>query len=391
MVIRIALSSHDSVGLGHVRRNLAIAHALTRGLPALRGEEVTGILLTGDASATAFPAPPGWDWVVLPSVTVGEGGYRSRHLVAGIDRITAMRGGAAAAVLRAFGPDLFIVDRHPFGVHGELTDAIRQLREHRPSCVTVLGLRDVLDRAAVAREEFRQLGGASAVRDHYDAVWVYGDPTVHDMRDTGELPPGLHDLVSHTGYLAHGRSAPATLDTARPFVLTTLGGGSDGVRTALAAAAAEVPAGHDHLVVTGPQMPAADRSRVRAAATAATRIVDSVANMPELVGRAAAVTGMGGYNTVCEVMSTATPLLVVPRASRRDEQRIRAAALARVGAVETTAPEHLTAATVADFFARSVGRRVTRTEVDLGGLDAIAPLAALTLDRTPQEAIAHAV
>lgn len=391
MVIRVALFSHDSVGLGHVRRNLAIAHALTRALPELRGEEVTGILLTGDASATAFPAPRGWDWVVLPGITVGDGGYRSRHLAAGIDRVTAMRGGAAAGVLSAFGPDLVIVDRHPFGVHGELTAALRTLRDERPSCVTVLGLRDVLDRPAVAREEFRLLGGAAAVRELYDAVWVYGDPAVHDMRVTGELPRGLHDLVFHTGYLANGRSTSMRHEPVRPFVLTTVGGGADGLRTAMTAAAAEVPVGHDHLVVTGPQMPEPDRALVRAAATAATRVVETVSDMPDLVHRAAAVVGMGGYNTVCEVMSSPTPLLVVPRASRRDEQRIRAAALARVGAVAAAAPETLDADTVADFFARSIGHRTARGSVDLDGLAAVAPLAARSLDRIPQEVIAHAV
>lgn len=270
MVIRIALSSHDSVGLGHVRRNLALAHALTRSLPELTGEEVTGVLITGQASATSFPAPPGWDWVVLPSVTVGEGGYRSRHLSAGIDRVTGMRAGAVAGVLRAFGPDLFVVDRHPFGVHGELLTALRELRAIRPSCVTVLGLRDVLDEPSVARAEFRALGGARAIREHFDAVWVYGDPAVHDPRESGETPPGLAPLIRHTGYLSHGRPSDSAPSVSAPFVLTTVGGGSDGVDIALAAAAASVPDGHAHLIVTGPQMAPSDRARVLGAAGPAT-------------------------------------------------------------------------------------------------------------------------
>ncbi|MDQ1623637.1 MAG: hypothetical protein QOH19_2055, partial [Actinomycetota bacterium] len=33
--LRIVLYSHDSVGLGHVRRNLALAHALNNQLPGL--------------------------------------------------------------------------------------------------------------------------------------------------------------------------------------------------------------------------------------------------------------------------------------------------------------------------------------------------------------------
>lgn len=391
MVFRIALSSHDSVGLGHVRRNLAIAHALTRSLPELTGEQITGVLITGQASATSFAAPPGWDWVVLPSVTVGEGGYRSRHLSAGIDRVTGMRAGAVAGVLRAFGPDLFVVDRHPFGVHGELLTALRELRATRPSCATVLGLRDVLDEPSVARAEFRALGGARVIREHFDAVWVYGDPAVHDPRASGETPPGLAPLIHHTGYLSHGRPSHTDASTDGPFVLTTVGGGSDGVDIAVAAAAASVPEGHTHLIVTGPQMSASDRARVRERAGRATRVVESVPDMLGLLRQASAVVTMGGYNTVCEVMSTSTPSLVVPRCGRREEQRIRAHALERIGAIESVEASLLDGASIADFFARAHRTRVDRSGVDLDGLSAVSPLAAQLLTRSTQEVVAHAV
>ncbi len=78
--LRIVLYSHDSVGLGHVRRNLALAHALHNQLPGLTDRPVTGILITGTAHAPAFPAPPGWDWLLLPGVGKGPQGYRPRNL-----------------------------------------------------------------------------------------------------------------------------------------------------------------------------------------------------------------------------------------------------------------------------------------------------------------------
>lgn len=393
MVYRIALWSHDSVGLGHVRRNLALAHAFTRMLPDRVGQHVTGVLITGQATATAFPAPPGWDWVVVPSVAVDEAGYRSRHLSTDIQRVTAMRSGAVAGVLRAFAPDLFVVDRHPFGVHGELRDALRELRVTHPSCRTVLGLRDVLDRPAVARAEFTTLGGARGIREFFDAVWVYGDPGVHDLRSSGETPPGLAPLISYTGYLAKGRPtgiAPAVDDD--PFVLTTVGGGSDGLDTAVAAAAATVPAGHRHLVVTGPQMSAGDRDRVRTAAGATgADVVDSVPNLPALLERAAAVVTMGGYNTVCEVLRTSTPALVVPRSGRRDEQRIRANALESRGAVETVGADRIDPRIVTDFFRRTPGIRCPREGLDLDGLSTTAALAAQVLAPSTRGVSAHAV
>ena len=42
---RVLLYSHDSQGLGHVRRNLAIAHNLARRLPGIINTDVAGLLV----------------------------------------------------------------------------------------------------------------------------------------------------------------------------------------------------------------------------------------------------------------------------------------------------------------------------------------------------------
>ena len=57
--LRIVLYSHDSLGLGHVRRNLALARALSRQLPGLTGRQVTGVLVAGTALAPGFQIPKG--------------------------------------------------------------------------------------------------------------------------------------------------------------------------------------------------------------------------------------------------------------------------------------------------------------------------------------------
>ncbi|GAA1342473.1 hypothetical protein [Arthrobacter roseus] len=52
--LRVILYSHDSQGLGHTRRNLAIADALATRLPALLNRKVTGLLLSG-VGTLGFP------------------------------------------------------------------------------------------------------------------------------------------------------------------------------------------------------------------------------------------------------------------------------------------------------------------------------------------------
>ena len=91
--LRVALYSHDSLGLGHVRRNLALAHALNNQLPGLTGRPVTGILITGTALAPAFQVPEGWDWVLLPGVEKGPDGYLPRNLAVPMQELVSLRAG----------------------------------------------------------------------------------------------------------------------------------------------------------------------------------------------------------------------------------------------------------------------------------------------------------
>lgn len=63
--LRIALYSHDSLRLGHVRRKLGLAHALTNQLPGLSVRPVTWILISGTGLAPGFQTATGWDWVLL--------------------------------------------------------------------------------------------------------------------------------------------------------------------------------------------------------------------------------------------------------------------------------------------------------------------------------------
>lgn len=374
MAITVAMYSHDSVGLGHTRRNRAIAFALAETLP----EPTTGILIAGHRHATSFDLPPGWDWLVLPGFSRTVDGYGARHLGMSPVGLAEFRACTIAATLESIGPDLFIADRHPFGVHGELEPALRVLRGTR--CHTVLGLREVLDAPGVVEREWREIGGGETIAHYYDSTWIYGDRAVHDPVASGEVPAELADTAVFTGYLAPAPQLPdAPVPEAlpeKPCFLTTVGGGSDGGRLALAAARADVPAGHRHLIVTGPQMPDEDFEQVSGAvAGSRTTVVRFLPGLQELLSHAAGVICMGGYNSVAEVLATDTPALVVPRNSRRAEQRIRARAVEAVGGVDTRALDSLGPEDLSAWMRSAVGRRVDRGHIDLGGLATVGAVA----------------
>jgi len=378
--MRIVLYSHDSVGLGHVRRNLALAHALNNQLPGLTGRPVTGLLITGTALAPAFRLPEGWDWVLLPGVAKSADGYLPRNLVLSMQEFVPLRARLLQATLAGFRPHLVIVDRHATGVHGELETALRRARTAGTVRV-VLGLREVLDSPAAALAEWARLGGPRMVKSLFDAIWVYGDPAVYDPVAAGEIPFTLRKLIHYTGYLAEGRlSVPGTSCMPGPYCLTTVGGGSDGYALASVAVAARVPDGLGHLVVAGPQMPAGQLEDLRRRARPGVKVVAAVDDIVFHLRHAGAVVSMGGYNTVCEIMGTHVPALIVPRTQARAEQRIRAASLAAAGYLEQHDVGTLTPEFLAGWLASRFGTTVDRRRAVLDGLVRVPQLAAELLE-----------
>lgn len=373
--LRVVFYSHDSQGLGHFRRNSALARAISDGVPRLAGRPVTGLLVNG-VGGDGHSAPAGFDVVTLPAIGKDGGSYVPRHLGVGMGDVTSLRGEIVRATLESFAPDLVVVDRHALGVGGELTPALIALANRVPAAHLVLGLREVLDEPAAVAREWERLP-LGLVRELFNEIWVYGDPTVSDLRVTGELPEELADLVSFTGYLSQGRAEGATgVDPETPYILTTVGGGSDGARLCHVAARSRVPAGHSHVVVTGPQMSEREYRAVAADAAPGTSVVRSVPDASGLIRRAAATISMAGYNTVCETLATDVPSLLVPREFPRTEQLIRARDLSHAGATDMLRATDVTEARVAAWLSQAVRTRTDRSHLDLAGLRNVASHAA---------------
>ncbi|GAA3763541.1 putative glycosyltransferase [Spinactinospora alkalitolerans] len=371
--LRVAMYSHDSQGLGHTRRNLAIATALS-GLDP----RPDVLLLTGTPEAAALRRPPGCDLVGLPALGKDDrGGYTARNLSADLSELLALRSAILASTLRSFRPDLLVVDKHPRGAFGELEPALRTLRPGRAR--TVLGMRDVLDSPASAADDWIRCRGSAALRRWFDAVWAYGDPAIADPTAALELPPDLAGIVTHTGYLAHGREpAPTAPNPERgPFVLGLCGGGSDGVRLAEAFTAAPLPRGVRGVFITGPHMAGEERDRLAAAGARSGVAVHAFApDVAPWLDHASAVVSMGGYNTVCEALARPAPLLVVPRVEPRAEQLVRARAMAGARLLDMLHPDRLTPADLGRWLRGALARpRRARTGVDLDGLARVPGLA----------------
>jgi predicted glycosyltransferase len=374
---RIALYSHDTMGLGHVRRNVLIARAL-----ADAGLGGATLLVCGAREAGALALPPGVDVLTLPALRKEAGGqYDARHLGVSLDEIIHMRAGTIDAVLAAFKPDLLIVDNVPRGACGELDPALASLRR-RGQTTCVLGLRDVLDAPDAVRREWAAAGHASFIERHFDAVWIYGDGRIFDQVAEYGYGRALAERVRYVGYL--DRRPAFARDGIRPdvipegrFVVCTVGGGQDGYALADAFAAAPAAVGLTRLLVTGPFMPADQRQALhrRAARTDDLLVREFVTEPTYLLEHADAVVCMGGYNTVNEVLAFGKRALVVPRVAPRQEQLVRAERLRDLGLVDLLHPSALSPQAIGDWLARDRPPPTPRMRPDLGGLARLTRLA----------------
>jgi predicted glycosyltransferase len=387
---RIALYSHDTVGLGHTRRNLAVADSMITSWP-----DADVLLITGNPEATALPRPVRTDVVTLPTLAKGaDGRYRSRTLGAPYGDVLAMRSAVVEAAVTSFAPDLLIIDKVPLGVDGELLPLLRRLRTESGTTI-VLGLREILDDPVATVAEWNRDRTGESIARYFDAVWVYGDRRVFDPVLEYGLPPEVADRVSYTGYLGADRFAGSTGGEptpvpAEPYVLCTVGGGQDGAELARLFASVPPPCGHRGLVVCGPYMSAAGQAAVRdaAAGTPGMQVLDFVPDLHRLIARAGAVVSMAGYNSVCEVLATDRPALLVPRTRPRAEQLLRAERLAELGAADQLPLDRLDRHRLAAWCAGAVAESTAtvtataRAALDLDGLARIPGLARRLLTET---------
>jgi predicted glycosyltransferase len=332
---RVLIYSHDTFGLGHLRRSRAIANALVASRP-----HSSIVIISGSPVIGSFEFDAGVDYVRVPGVTkLPNGDYRSLNLNLSIEEAVRLREALIRQTAVTFNPDVLIVDKEPTGFRGEIVPALERLS--RRGCRIVLGVRDIMDDPELLIPEWQRKGSAEILARYYDEIWVYGLSAIYQPLQGLGVPPRLDERTTYTGYIR--RDLPQSPPLARhpkitrqPFILVTAGGGGDGedvidwvVSAYEQDPSIEIPA----LVVFGPFI---NRDHRRA-------LMERIARHPKLdaisfdtklellMRKAAAVVGMGGYNTFCEILSFDKPSLIVPRTTPRREQLIRAREAERLG------------------------------------------------------------
>ncbi len=334
---RILLYSHDTFGLGHLRRCRAIAHDLVE-----RNPDLSALILTGSPIIGAFDFRSRVDFVRVPGVIkLRNGDYTSLNLHLNIDETVRIRESIIKHTADIFDPDIVIVDKEPLGLRGEMEPTLKMLK--RRGTRIVLGLRDVLDEPQLLAPEWSRKGAVSAIDRLYDEVWVYGLQEIYNPLEGLDVPKRVTDKIVYTGYLPRRLPQPIPPKhwpevTSEDYLLVTTGGGGDGeglIDWVLTAYENRNDLPLPALLVLGPFMAAEKQVEFQERAEQLPN-VDAIvfhAQVEHLMDQAKAIVAMGGYNTFCELLTLNKPALVVPRTVPRREQFLRARKAEELGLI----------------------------------------------------------
>lgn len=381
---RFLLYCHDGLGLGHLRRTIAIAAGI-----AQRRPDAALVAFTSLLQAHAFALPATLDLIKLPSIAKEDlydteadespelGGSRDVHTV---------REAIIAATVDSFAPDVILVDHEPGGLGGELISLVRRLAAAGPSRPTlVVGMRDITYSPAQTRRAWRTDGLYDLLDRVYDRILIYGNQDVFDPVRKYGFSPAAAAKTTFTGYIR--RPEPVTARAvvrdrvearAAPLVVVTVGGGSDGaelIRTYLAAVRAGWLAGAVSYLVAGPQLPESAWRELAsiAAGLSGVTLVPFCDDLVSYLHAADVVVTMGGYNALSEAVAANKRPIVVPRQGGLREQAVRAKRFDELGLARHLPPCSLTPDRLGALVRAELDGGVTPAPVlDFGGLDRIA-------------------
>jgi predicted glycosyltransferase len=350
-VHRVLFYSHDTFGLGHIRRTLALCDTV-----ATTVDDVSVLVLSGSSSLPCLRLPPGVDYVKLPCVTkLADEHYEAKFLNLEFQDVRSLRQEIIFSVVANYAPDLVFVDNVPVGMKGEMRKTLAYLREHRRDTMVVLTFRDVLDEPSHVISNWRSQAVYDAIDRFYDHILVYGMREVFDVVREYQMPEAVARKLRYAGYIRREPERGASTHIrqrlaphGQKLVLVTVGGGGDGypiVNSFLTGLATSI--GLEWMrtfVVLGPEMPDHLRQDVKARFehVPGVTFADFCEDLTAYVAASDAVLSMGGYNTICEILSQRRPAVIVPRVQPRREQWIRSSRLAKLGLVRSVHPSDAT-------------------------------------------------
>ena len=348
---KLMVYSHDTFGLGNVRRMLSICKQLIDSIP-----DLSILFITGSPMIHCFRIPLRFDYVKLPCLSrTDRDSYSVKYLNTRINETVKLRSDLILNTAKNFKPDLLLIDKKPYGVKKELAATVAYIKTHCPNTKLVLLLRDILDSQEQTKKIWKEQGYYKAIQSYYDLLLIVGEDKIFDSRKEYCFPASASEKVRFCGYIKKevGSKSPATTKKElkigkEKLILVTAGGGEDGytLLDTYIKGLERMPIGHNtkSLIVCGPEMPDYQKKELykNAARYPHAQICEFTSDLISYMDASDLIVSMGGYNTICEILSLNKRAIVVPRFRPVREQWMRADRLAQLGFIKTIHPDLLT-------------------------------------------------
>ncbi len=343
---RLLMYSHDTLGLGHLRRSLGLLRVLCADHPGL-----SALLVTGSPMAHRYPLPAGSDYVKLPAIRkTSPEQYEARSLSLPGSDIRTLRSNLILRTVRDYDPNVLLVDHSPLGSSKEMLPSLEWLND-RGGCTRILGLRDIIDEPSDVMETWKSSGVYDALTNLYDHVVVYGSREVYDPVEQYRFPEEVAAKTHFVHYVCDRTEADGSEGAAAggpPVVAVSIGGGDGGGDTVVGPFLEMMRAHRAEIdfraeILTGPLLPVPLEQRFREMARdLPVTLRGFVPSVAALYRSADVVVSTAGYNTVADQLAHARKAILVPRVLYRQEQMIRARRMEELGLSTCLRPEDVT-------------------------------------------------
>lgn len=347
---KIVVYSHDTFGLGNIRRMLAITEHLLNTIP-----DLSILMISGSPMIHNFRLPKDrFDYLKLPCIgRTLTGNYIAKKLGTNFNELVSLRSQIIQVAVSNFKPDVMIVDKKPRGIADELQSTLEHIHNRMPTTDIVLLLRDILDEPEVTQKIWSKNHYFESIERYYHSILVMGSEQVFDVCKEYRFPKKIADKVTFCGYINRSHiTDKATLsllfsDSPKPRVLVTVGGGEDGY----------VPLNHfikgltrdnrdeslSTLIVTGPEMSQHQCQEIqrRVQPLKNTQAVEFTPDLNAHMQQADLIVSMAGYNTIVELLAMNKPTIAIPRVKPVQEQLIRATRMDKLGLLKCLHPNDL--------------------------------------------------
>jgi len=370
--MRILFWTHNSFAVGHVYRTCAIARAVR----SLGQDDI--LVATGSRMSLDHLLPSTIEIVKVPSlsgyVSDGRFCYKPAALIElGVEGVSRIRARMLKTLFKEYMPDVVVIDHQPTGLNGELVELLETARASSHwNGRFVLGVRGIIDDKGSGIRYLGKFKGLEFLDKFYHSIMVYSDPRIVDFAHEYELTESMKCKIIYTGYVnpdafytfEHDSSQMRYDDRLEPSfvrgcrepddqswsggefeisspnrpssvrnrqesytIVSGVGGGRDGF--AISSLAVDIV--HNltssfnvgGILVAGPYMPVEDVDLLReqvARSRAKIQVYRYVSNMREIIESSDLYIGMGGYNTLVQLICTGTPALILPRRVPESEQ-----------------------------------------------------------------------